>query len=283
MSVISEEPVNPVEPEIPIPAEIDAPSSFDVLFVGLVCFLNGDPKRRTVLLPNGTVPPNEDIEPHFPYVIVDPETIVDRQGWDAADPVQEFTDIGMFRLPKCTLHISGTEGRGSLEAADHDTELPSLADADPKVRIDEGKADAIARMTIGNGTLRAFRRPNRDDEEAASTDVAIVSVLSVDYDGEIEVRVASDAGNRLLRLKPGTDVAIVNLAVPPDTTKSASHFPIYGALTDTRTIANKPARVSASARSIPGDRYVFSLGLPINDGTSACGNQGCCVKKTGGG
>jgi hypothetical protein len=281
MSVISEEPVNPTEPEIP--AELRTPSSFDVLFVGLVCFLNSGPRKRRVLLPNGTTPPNDDIEPHFPYVIVKPEAILDQRGWDAPDPVQEFTDIGMFRLPKCDLYVSEVDGRGSLDPRDHDAELPSLAGADPKVRIDEGKADAIARMTIGNGTLRAFRRPNRNEVDAASTDVAIVSVLSVEYDGEIEVKVVSDAGDRLLRLKPGTDVAIVNLAVPPDTTKKASHFPIYGALTDTGRIANNPEQVSPSTRSIPGDRYVFSLGLPINDGTSACGNQGCCVKKTGGG
>ncbi|MBV8517050.1 MAG: hypothetical protein JO197_06545 [Acidobacteria bacterium] len=260
-------------------ASVNQPKSYDVLFVGLVCFVTEKDGVRPVLLPDGTAPTNEDIEPHFPYVIVDPQFILDRSGWETDDPdIAAFMEDGIFRLPKGVLQLNGIDGSG-LETSQHDQFVPSLRAADDTARLAR-HPNAIVELTLQSGKLQAFRRPGQSAAERESHDVAVVSLLTVDHGDEITVSVRSEEGNRLLRLKPGTDVAIANIALPVDETKTASHFPIYAQLVESRRLQDNARGIAPDAPELPGTRYVFSpeLGLPINDGTAKCGNQGCCPK-----
>jgi hypothetical protein len=248
-------------------------TGYELLFVGLICFKNDKPGIRPVLLPDGRSP-GGDIEPHYPYVVVDPEFVVEHRGWEKDDQeVQDFITEGLFRLPPCTLHVSGIDGKEPLDTKQHDVNIPSLLDADPKARLSL-QPNAVVRLTITSGMLQAFRRPGLNEEDRRSGDVAAVALLSVNHPGEIRVTV--DGGKRVIHVRAGSDVAIANVAFPRDPTKQDSHFAIYGQLTSTGTIADNAPAVPHDIPELPGTRYVYTIGLPINDGTAKCGVIGCC-------
>jgi hypothetical protein len=240
------------------------PNGYSIVFVGLICFVDQD-NSRIVLLPDGMNPP-QDVQRHFPYAVVKPDDVIEKAGWDTNNA--ELMELGMFRLPKCSLTITGSNEGGDFGHKQHDDNVPRLKALDKTVQIDPNTANAIVRLTISSGTLEARRRPN----SGAQTDVAIISRLKVPYAGEITVSV--NGGERMLRLKPGTEIAVANLAVP-STPGTKSHFPIYAGLTKTGVIKGTPT-ANPSIPEIETTQHIFTLPFQINDGTAACGNVGCC-------
>lgn len=265
---------------------LEPATTYDILFVGLVCFLTKEKGDRLVLLPDGTNP-GPETTPHFPYMVVDPSSIVEANGWEGlSEQLQALANDGMLRLPKCTISIDGVNNGKGLNTKQHDQDVPKLADVDNTVQIDADNADAIVRLNVASGVLEAYRRPEteEDDDDANDpSDVAIISRLRVEHEGEITVKVTpSDGPERILRLKPGTDIALANVAFP-DTGEGREHFSIYGKLLTAGTI--NPARRQRISQSIPrlsADHHIFSFPVPITDGGSQCGNQGCCRTSGGG-
>jgi len=254
------------------------PQNYELMFVGLVCFLNQDngaSKARLALLPDGTNP-GLNVQKHFPYIVVNPGAVVQKSGWDTNDAnLTALMNHGAFRLPKCTLQISGTENGANLDPMQHDLHVPKLIAADPTVKIDPNTPNAIAKLRISSGKLEALRRPNSN---VTDTDVAVISRLTVSHTGDIVVTATPTEGGqqRTLRLKAGTPIALANVAFP-STNGTAPHFPIYGRITKSGTIANNPQKIPANTLpQAAGTQTIFQLGIQINDGTAACGNQGCC-------
>jgi hypothetical protein len=255
---------------------VNQATQFKVLFVGLVCFLTDRTGSRPVLLPDGRDPGGE-VEPHFPYIVVNPDAVIDRDGWETDDAeVSGFMQRGFFRLPQCTLNISGVDGKGPFDHAQHDGGVPSLIGADPRAQISRSPK-AVVKLTISSGKLEAFRRPVQDDVDLQNDDVAVVSRLTVDYEDDIVIGVDGAGGRRMLRLKPGTELAIANIALPPDTERHGSHFQIYAKLLTRSSLREQAQRVSRTVSPLPSDHFIFTSGrFGVNDGTARCGNQGCC-------
>jgi hypothetical protein len=245
--------------------------TYDILFVGLACFLK---TKRLVLFPDGRTP-QKGITPHTPFIVVDPVSVEDNTEWQTNDADQTaLMKRGLYTLPTCELTISGASTQGTLNAQQHDRFVPKLIAADPKAVIDPAKANAVVRFELGSGTLEALRTP---EAEPGDDDVAIISRLRVDHADPITIDVSDkEAGTcRKLKLKPGTGIALANIAFGDDG-MGGDHFAIYGELTKTGRINGRPQPTAPNVEQLRPDHYIFSLGLLIQDGGSPCGNQGCC-------
>jgi hypothetical protein len=253
-----------------------AKKTFDVLFVGLTCFMRDE---RLALMPDGRTPPRDkdgrEVAPHFPYVVVDPAAITDKSGWDTEDEqLLDFMARGIFRLPKCRVEIQPANTPGNLDAEQHDRFVPKLSASNENLRVDSRKANAVVRFEIRRGTLETRRSPTalRDD-----TDVAMVSRLRVEYDGPVVVEVYEKGVEkpRTLSLQPETNVVLANISFPQDLMKRGSHYSIYGQLDANRTVG-AAVPMAPPVPNIESNYHIFTLGLPFNDGTASCGVQGCC-------
>jgi hypothetical protein len=248
-------------------------TGYEVLFVGLVCFYR-EGKWRRALLPDGRQPV-PSVTPHFAYIGVDADAIIDRQGWYPGDETQDdLMTTGLFRLPKCSIYMTGVDKRDGLDSTLHDAQLPSLRRVDPTADIDPDTADLVADMLLTSGRLEAFKAPGtREDDD----DFAVISRLEVDEPGPITVIVEPVDGSRrrTLTLKPGTSVAIANIAFPDEGT-GTEHFSIFGRLVTSRILNGSAQNPPAGLSVLPASHPLFAIGVSIMDGTAACGNHGCC-------
>ena len=239
---------------------------YTVQFVGLVCFYR-ETDARQALLPDGRQPA-AGIEPHAASIEVDPNGVLEAAGWNGSEDAAH----GRYLLPPCSIDLEGTDVQGSLDTSLHDNYLPRLAQIDPNFEIDPDRAETIARLRVQRGVLRAFRIPGGS---------ATISQLDVPHDGEIRVQVTPRDGSpqRRLRLKPGTEVLIANMAESgylTNTPKSAQddHFRIY------EKLSSRPVRLRGP-ESIPdvppseSQHATFLRGVPIAL-SGDCSNSGCC-------
>lgn len=259
------------------PSTTQEAAGYKVLFIGLACHLNNGKEKdgRRVLWPDGSNP-SSMVTPHYAYIAVDPDSILDKSGWYPVDATQEdLMNTGLYRLPKCTISMTGADKGSGVDTTDHDAFLPKLDAADPRNEIDPNDVDAIAEMTIRNGKLTALRTPEME-RVGNRVAAAAVSQLEVPHIGEITVAVTPEKGaQRTLRLMPGTTVAIANIAFPDEGT-GVEHFSIYGRLTRTRTLHGRAALIPDTVGVLPTDHHLFTLGVAITDGRPDCGVQACC-------
>ncbi|HEV7486704.1 MAG TPA: hypothetical protein VGQ65_13585 [Thermoanaerobaculia bacterium] len=251
------------------PLDTPVNNGFDVLFAGLICFAR-EPDR-VALFANGVQPADPNVVPHFPYLIVEPFRINTESGWGT----QTYGSKGIYLLPRCRVEISGATTAGHLDPKPHDENTPRLFEVDPTIKIDPATADAIVRVNPRNGVLEALRHPdkNRDDPD----NVGIISRLRVEnYSTPITIDVwEGTTRTRTMTLRPNTDIALANIGFPLMAGKTGNHFSIYGALTKGGTIKDHPKK-SPNVTVIRRQYYVFTLPLPIADGTAMCGTSGCC-------
>jgi hypothetical protein len=237
-----------------------------VQFVGLVCFYR-EAGGRLALLPDGRRPEGA-IEPHAASIEVAPEDVLEASGWNGNTGAAH----GRYLLPQCSIELEGTDVPGSLDTSLHDDYVPRLSRINRDFEIDPDRAETIARLRVQRGVLRAFRIPGG---------TATISQLDVPHDGEIQVRVTPADGSpeRRLRLKPGTEVLIANMAESgylQDTPKAAhdDHFRIYEKLSATRVTLHEPESIPDVPPS-PSQHATFLRREPIALSTD-CTNTGCC-------
>lgn len=239
---------------------------YTVQFVGLVCFYRQNGARQA-LLPDGRQPA-PGIEPHAASIEVAPEDVLDASGWNGSVDAA----YGRYLLPPCSIELEGADVPGSLDTSLHDDYVPCLARIDPSFEIDPDRAETIARLRVRSGVLRAFRIPGG---------AATISQLEVPHDGEIHVRVLPRDGSpeRRLRLRPGAEVLIANMAESGylrDTPKAAhdDHFRIYEKLSTHPVTLHAPESIPEVPPS-QSQHATFLRGEPIALSTD-CTNTGCC-------
>ena len=239
---------------------------YTVQFVGLVCFYR-ESDGRQALLPDGRVPA-DGIEPHVATIEVAPGDVLDMTGWNGSEDAAH----GRYLLPPCSIDLEGVDVAGSLDTSLHDNYLPRLAQINPNFEIDPDRAETIARLRVRRGVLKAYRIPGG---------TATISQLDVPHDGEINVQVTPRDGSqqRQLRLKPGTEVLIANMAETGylmDTPKGErdAHFRIYEKLSGQPVTLHVPDSVPDVPPS-PSQHATFLRGEPIALSTD-CSNTGCC-------
>jgi hypothetical protein len=237
--------------------------AYKVQFVGLVCFLRENGGRH-VLLPDGR-DPGPDIDPHFASIVVAPEAVEKAIGWEGDDNALR----GWFALPPCSLSIEGTDTTGTLDTSAHDGLLPELKRIDPNFEIDPDRAKTIATLHVRQGTLTAYAIPGGS---------AAMSQLDVPFDGTIHVTVTPADGSaaRTLRLAPGTEIALANMArggyAAAD--EQTNHFQIYKVLSTNPVSLTEPSSIAAMDES-PSAHMLFTRATPIGLNTG-CSNTGCC-------
>jgi hypothetical protein len=236
---------------------------YSVQFVGLVCFYR-ERGARQALLPDGREP-GEGIEPHFGSIHVAPEDLIAAEGWNGSADLSR----AMFTLPPCTVSIEGADTAGTLDASAHDGALPQLRQLDPNFEIDPENAETIARVVLCNGVLRAYRVPGG---------TAAISQLDVPHDGEIKITVTPRDGSavRTLQLRPGTEIAIANMAQSGYLTDAPhdNHFRIYEKLSVRPVSLQEPTSVPEIPPS-ESRHALFTRRGPIGLATN-CTNTGCC-------
>jgi hypothetical protein len=209
--------------------------------------------------------------------VIDPNDVEDDSEWPVSAEAADLRTLGLYELPKCNLQFSGIDDGFGLVAPTHENDLPSLAMADPSQPVDRNSPHAVVRVRLSSGKLEAFRSPDSPVDKPENS--AIISRLQVAYAGPIVV-VANGLreGVRRMTVKAGKNIAVANIGFP-DAGTGRHHFPIYGFLTASKTIADNPQPVNPAIPQLdPNEHHIFRLKLPINDGTAACGNQGCCKK-----
>lgn len=236
---------------------------YKVQFVGLVCFLR-EQGGRQVLLPDGREP-GDGIEPHYASIRVGRNSVLEASGWNGSAD----TERGTYQLPPCWLRLDGVDADGALDTTAHDNRLPQLKQIDANFEIDPEQAQTIARLRIRQGALGAYRIPGG---------TAAISQLDVPHEGEIRVTVVPRDGSaeRTLRLQPGTEVMIANMAASGYTTAATynNHFKIYEKLSRNAVSLHEPSsvpEVPPSTSQHPDFLRGEPIGLSID-----CTNTGCC-------
>ena len=235
-----------------------------VQFVGLVCFYR-DSRGREALLPDGRTPP-VGVESHVASIRVDPRSIDKSatRGWS-----EKEIERGVFSLIPCSIAMSGANGTHELDTTRHDGLLPQLRQIDPNFEIDPERADTIARIRIARGTLSAHCIPGGS---------AVVSQLVVPHDESVELVVTPRGGSdtRVIRLAPGTEVAITNMGQSGYVSGVAedNHFQIYERLSVRPVSLQAPSVVFSVPRS-RSQHVMFMRPGPIGLSTN-CTNTGCC-------
>jgi hypothetical protein len=237
---------------------------YTVQFVGLVCFLREAGGRR-VLLPDGRNP-GVGIDPHHAAIVVSPGSVEAAAGWngDAVAP-------GRFRLPPCFLSIHAADTDGTFDPSSHDGRLPELRAIDPNFEINPATAETIAQLRIRQGTLAAYRIPGGE---------ALISQLDVPHDGSIEITATPRDGStaRTIRVAPGTEIAVVNVAGDDIYTSEAEphdHFRIYERLSVRPVSLSAPSSFTTDAPRSPSRHMLFMRATPIGL-SHQCSNTGCC-------
>lgn len=226
-----------------------AAKSFDVLFVGLICFRKDD---RYAVLPDGRAPDDPGIPPHTPFLVVDPDKVTASSGWEGNDPAH--TAKGVYTFGNCTIRITkATEGGGTLDATQHDPNVFKLWNADPAFEFATVGAQIITWIPIRQGKLELLRRPDSD---------ANVSRLRVEHDGDVTVTVIEGGATRVLVLEPGTDVAIANLPLSVNASHTGNPSKLYGRIARSGTVnIGKPDHVPGMP-ALGRGYQVFKIGLP---------------------
>lgn len=236
---------------------------YTVQFVGLACFYR-EAGGHQVLLPDGRQP-DDGIEPHYASVIVEPAAVDGSDGWEGDENAQR----GVFGLDPCSITIDSAGSDGVLDTSNHDGLLPQLRQLAPNFDIDPGTAQTIARIRLRNGALAAYRIPGGD---------ALISQLDVPHDGPITVTVNSDEGGsvRTIRLKPGTEIALANMARGGYAAEQdhSGHFRIYEKLSRNTVQLSEPVTI-ATVPTSPSTHCLFTRKNPIGL-SMACSNTGCC-------
>ncbi|HYC92744.1 MAG TPA: hypothetical protein VEO54_26280 [Thermoanaerobaculia bacterium] len=236
---------------------------YKVQFVGLVCFYR-EHGGRQVLLPDGREP-GDGIEPHYASIRVAKNDVLEASGWDdSAD-----TEQGTYVLPPCWVSLEGVDSDGTLNTSEHDNRLPQLKQIDTNFEIDPERAQTVARLRIRQGSLGAYRIPGG---------TAAISQLDVPHDGEIHVAITPRDGSpeRTLRLRPGTEVMLANMAASGYTTSTTfnNHFKIYEKLSLRPVSLHEPSSVPLVPPS-DSQHPAFLRGEPIGLSVD-CTNTGCC-------
>ena len=241
---------------------------YKVQFVGLVCFFR-ERGGRLALLPDGR-DPGPGIDQHFGEIIVDADAVESASGWEDS----ETAGSGTFRFPPCQIVLEGVDGDGPLDTTAHDELLPQLRRIDPNFEIDPSRAQTIAKVPIRRGTLKAYRVPGGD---------AAMSQLDVPHQGSITVTVNPDDGSsaRTIRLKPGTEIAITNMArgvygrEDETPAERESHFRIYEKLS-TRHVSLREPTLLATLPETASRHSMFSKRRGPIGLYPGCSNTGCC-------
>lgn len=238
---------------------------YTVQFVGVVCFFrqNGS---RVALMPDG-----RDFDPqHEVRIVVNPRRIIPggTSGWNRnrADELR-----GIFRLPRCTVRMSGIDQAGPLNSSAQDPFLPRLQVLNPAFQIDPASPGIAATMNIRQGTLGAFLYPGADPTPTTS----VISQLDVNHDGPITITVTPETagGVRTIQLRPGTEIVIANESIedgPP-----RDHFNLYdrlGRVAGPSVGMTPPTTDPTVPRSTSNHHYFASL----QNGDDSCPNTGCC-------
>lgn len=236
---------------------------YQVQFVGLVCFYKEE-GARWALLPDGREP-GPGIDPHYPTLIVAPDAVVEANGWSDAELAE-----GILNLPRSLIVLEGADVHGRLDTDNQDKRLPRLRTIDPNFEIDLARADTVARLLIRRGELSANQVPGG---------TAVISQLEVPHDGEITIVVKPvDGTARTLRLKPGTEVILGNMAdrgIYGQAGRAVDrHFEIYGKLSVKPVTLQEPkVRAAVSAPVSQSHHWYFLQRRPINLETN-CSNTG---------
>jgi hypothetical protein len=209
---------------------------YKVQFVGLVCFVH-DSNMRWALLPDGTHP--DGVDPHYPSIMMANDSIEDATGWGGEGPDAN----GKITPPPGTLVLEGADVPGTLDDSQQEEHLPHLKQIDERFQID--LARAVLRIPIRRGTLRVYTVPGGS---------ALITELLVAHDGPITLTLTPADGTppRTVRLKPGTEVLIGNMAARGiyDRTKSdrhLHHFQIYEKLSVAPVVLPEPEPPVAKA------------------------------------
>jgi len=238
---------------------------YKVQFVGLVCFYR-EPGAREALFPDGREP-GGGIAPHYPKLIVDPEAVESAVGW----PQDEQTERGIYALPPCELALEAANTAGTLDTTQHDGLLPQLQRIDPNFQIDPETAQAIVRIRLRNGALSAHTVPGGS---------AVISQMLVPHDDAITIEIKPRDGSaaRSLRLAPGTEIVLGNMAEHGIYDRTIAdddrHFLIYAKLSSQPVTLHEPESVAA-VDTLESQHWMFVSAAPINLSIS-CSNTGCC-------
>lgn len=242
-------------------------------FLGLVCFVKEEGGGRLALMPDGRSP-GRLIDPHFPQLIVAADAVTGGEGWDG--DVTLSGDLLNFTLPLCTLTIDGVapnDGSAGLDTSFHT--VPLLTDIDEKFEIDPNTANAVVRLRIRRGSLRAFRSVGASPENAA-----VVSQLEVAPNGPITITVQQPGDHlpQTITLRPDTEIIIANASRPgeSDSRNIRSHALIYERLATRKVnLAGAEERLipPATLPELPSTHKFFQIPGIIGSGP-ACGNTG---------
>lgn len=237
---------------------------YNVQFVGLVCFLR-ERGGRHLLLPDGRNP-GDGIEPHVASIAVGRDSIVAVSGWDH-DATRK---VARFELPPCNISIEGSDTPGTLDTREHDGCLPELRKIDPNFEIDPARAETIATLHVRQGSLHAYTIPGG---------TAVMSELRVPHDGPIRITVTPRDGSpeRYIDLKPGTEIAVTNMAPSYlEMPEHNGHFRIYEKLSVRPVSLREPDALPAELEESSSEHPMFLQPNPIGL-TVSCSNTGCCT------
>jgi hypothetical protein len=238
---------------------------FDVLFVGPFCFKKDD---RVAVMPDGRQPDDDDVQPHEPFLVVDPKDVNPdgTSGWEANDR----TAKGIYAFSKCAITITKATSEGPFDATQHHETIPKAIVIDPSFEYgDNWGAGVVATIKLGQGTLEFLRRPDR---RSIDQGIGTVSRLRVPHEGDVVVTLtASGEPPRVLALKPGSDVAIVNGFLDVDPSKTGNGLGVFGKITAKGTFTPGKPRVEPDVPVIGANYQVFKMHLPfVVDGIGCC-------------
>ena len=251
--------------------------SFKVDFIGMVYFVHQDDQSRIALLPDGATPEN-NVEPHFAsfFVATKDKTKADWKGWEIPQK-KRFADAGVieYRIQNpATITITGVseraQNRAPLNTAAHEGGLPQVKSVNPDFVVDEQDPDAIARLSIRQGTMTAFKLSE-----------AVVSQLASQHAGPITIKATTPNGERrTIELRDGAEIVFSNTSdlFPdvPHNGPSGNHFQLYAKLDvarDRTKLTHTPA--VANLPDIPSDHpyieLIFGLGeVPHSECSNTC-------------
>ena len=199
---------------------------YKVLFAGLAAFLEQRPDSRVVLLPDGRGARKASEAVHAGILIPESDVV-------SADWWTSTSDAGVRRFPienPSLIILSGmavaTESGKDvhfdwapiqLDTSSFDGRIPRLDDLVPDLKIEPGRAAAIARVPLHCGTLAPRRLGS-----------SVVAELTVPHDGIVLINAyAANGARKSLALRPGAQFVIANVS------ETRHAFEMY-AMLDTR-------------------------------------------------
>lgn len=216
---------------------------YNVNVIGLVYFNVCSVGSKIGLAPNG-MNPSGDIAPHHASFFVEPEHYAGASWWDSqmfAHVVKVIDNHGVrvdkplleFRIPEpAEIHFpvqpTDVPVVGNLNDG-----LPQLEKIDPTFQLDQDHADAIARLPVEGGNLKAF----------SFLDFPVVQWTFANADPTFTIEaVDAKGGKHTITLRDGdgqstAEVVFSNteeVIAPPADKPDGSHFALYAKLSTTR-------------------------------------------------